>query len=895
MKRLLLSLCFLSGFTICVAQLPATMEQLSATADLAKYTGVAQAVAVTDGDDRGIFYYSKEKHTVDNGVVFAGGNKGYWVRMYDKTAGVDIAWFGAKLDSTTDDGDALKRALNYPLVKITGNMAISSKTVLPEGKTIEFTEGGTFTITDTFALKFGAYIVAGDYQFLFKGTGNAVFSTNSAKYIPVCWFGARADCSGFQAGKGTDNTIPIQKAIWAATKVSDVYLPPTNASLSYRITSTLSISKKLHFFAFRFHGGGTTITYSVDDKASNIYADFSDGAAINIQGSRRVYLTDFALHGNNKEARRLASYDTINLTPEVNNPSTFLSPGIKLTYAAITTDGEKDSKLWSADIAFERLQIDNFSIGIGISQGGHVQGDRMRIENTQINQCVYGISVGQAQNRACHFFNVDMNRVWCGVTNTAFGDHTGSNFQITGGQWCNVYRCFTMQPSYTGQCVVSGLYTEAVGTIGIFGDHNPNNASILFTGCEFFMQDDGLNRGYAFLPPFYTVWAYGNLTFDGCNFWAGRHFLAMFAGSASDEYTGSTITLRGCSIHHCTSIHIKGNSNIENSYLIPYSGSIDYSRSITADFEANNRYVTGYSPALAISGMESANAAGNKMSSVRAISRKVPRFFTVQDARGQITGITFRHDTVQFSYSEVLKKSFFNYAGGYDVIGTNLTKEDVTGYDNPTLTVITNDTVNRVITAVAHTPDFKFDKIGLYTNSFFTTNPVSGIVKKGVSKITGIFNIDVIRSGDYITFDEAKRAYRISSLNAGDSSATLMDPVGEDVDGRVSIYNELLEDKTTSGKAIPTTAIRTITASEVLSPVDKTVLVGASGADITVTLPAGVAIGHEFTIKKIAEGHTVIVTPAHGAIDGKTNYIIKENYQTLQVQYDGENYFIISK
>lgn len=893
-------LCVWSGFAQTTPSPGAApIEKVATTADLAKYTGESQVLMVTGSDDGGMFYYSKDKHTVDNGVIYPAAAKGcYWIRIYDKTGGVDIAWFAPKMDSATDDWDAMKKALAYPYIKITGNIALSNKITIPEGKTLEFAQGGAITTTDSLPLKINAFIKATDYQYIFKGNGKVLLGTNVAPYVSACWFGAASNCLGLKSGTGTDNTIPIQNAINAAQKVSDLYLPPAPGNTSYRITSTINITKRLHFFTFRFHGSGTTITLNGDDKATIIFADFSAGSAINVEGSRRVYLSDFALRGINKEIRKVASWDTLAVGPGVNNPSNFLSPGVKLNYAGITTDADKDSKVWSADIVFERLQIDNFSIGIGISQGGHYQGDRMRVENTQIVECVYGISIGQAQNRACHFLNVDMNRVWCGITNNSFGDHTGSVFQVTGGQWCHVYRCFWMQPSYLGQCVVSGLFTEAIGCIGVIGDNNPNNSSMLFTGCEFYMQDFGIHGDLSFRPSLYTLWAYGNVTFEGCNFWTARHYLDMFAGSVGQtvgKYTGSTITLKGCSVLNCKSIHIKGNSMIENTYLIPVSGEIDYNRSITADFEGNNRYNTGYSPEIAISGMENNPGSGATMSGTRQIIRKIPRFYAVEEGKENISDISLKHDTLQFTYTDALDKSFFRYAREGDYIGTTFKGFSVLTWDNPTMIIENIDAKRKTVTARALTTEFTFDKIALYTNSFFTTQPVTGIVKSGSEMVTDVANCEQLRGGDFITFAGSQRAYRISEINKKDNSLTLLDAITEPLNGRLDIVNEVLADNSGNQKTMTSTGIRTVSGTQELTSSDNTVIVNDLKGDITITLPKNVPAGHIYTIKKITAGHMVTIAASSGTIDGKNNYTLKDEYQGLQVQYDGENYIILSK
>ncbi len=896
MKYLIIILLCLSSITYVSGQNNAMIAQAQVTSltELTKYNGGAEIMLVTDNKTGGLFRYTKEKNTIDNGVVLAGKNKGYWIRVYDKSGPVELAWFGAQMDSTTDDGPALKSALRYPTVRIDGVIAINGKTILPAGNTLEFTNSAGIIIIDTFVLTINSFVKANDYQNIFRGTKKVIFGSNSVPYVSACWFGAVSDCKGLKQGDGNDNAPAINAAIFAAQRVSDLYIPPSPASMSYRIGSTITISKKLHFFSFKFHGGGITLTTSNDDRATTLFADFSEGAAINIQGSRRSYISDLKIHGINTAPKRIGAYDTITVTEAVNNPSNFLSPGIKESYTGITTDAEKDNKVLSADVVFERLQIENFCLGIGISQAGNLQGDRMRIEKCQINYCVYGISVGNAQNRACHFIDIDMTRVWCGVTNTHFGNHSGCMFQMTGGQWCHVFKCFMIQPSYLGQCSINGLYTEAIGSIGVIGDSNPNNSSVIFTGCYFFMRDEGLQTNNMFTPPFYHLWAYGNVTFAGCNFMSFRTTLAMYAGSVSNGYNGSAITMTGCSIHHASSLHIKGNSIVDNTYFIPMSELSNPNRHITADLEGNKRYNTGYNSTSVISGMEYNGADEHTLSNNREIIRSIPRFYTVQNGMNKISNVSYKHDTLTFNYDEQLQKSMFRYVVPGDILGTTLKGIGIAQWDNPTIHVISVDYTSKTVIAKALNRNITFDKIGLYTNSFFVTQPISAELKQSSNVLSNVTNRQNLQPGDFITFKQADKAYRITTINITDSSIVLADPITEDINGRVEIYNELLVN-TNDNKNERTDAVRTVIKNETLQQTDKTIIANTSTSDITITLPNQLPTGHTYYIKHIGAEHTVTVKPTGTTIDGQSAVLLKDNYQGLQVLYDGKNYIITGK
>jgi|GEM_PF-1370053 len=768
---------------------PSTL--LTNTSELATYAGNAKMIVVTNDATGGTFYYSKEKKTVDNGIVFPAAHDGYWVRVYNKTDGVDVAWFGAKMDGETSDDAMLKNALKYNDVKISDNLALSSNLNIPAGKTITFTGDGAFTIADGAVVTFDAFIKANDYQYIFKGSGKVILGTESAPYASACWFGAVADCRGLAQGGGKDNTNAIQNAIIAAQNVSDLYLPPSPANCSYRITSTLRIGKDLHFSSFNFHGGGTTITANKGDKATTIFADFKSGAAINIQSSRRSYISDMILYGCNKASSEIWGKKELG-TAVVDDPASFTTPGVQSDYAAIITDGEQDNKVWSADIVFERLLIQGFYLGIGISQAGHLQGDRMRVDGTQINSCVYGVSIGNAQARACQFMNLDMNHIWCAFTNNTFGNHTGSEFQITGGQWCNVYKLFHIQPYNTGQCVVSGLYTEAIGQIGEIGDGSANNSSFLFTGCNFMLQDGGMMKGGRMYSKFYTLTSFGNINFTSCNFWTAKPYIAMMAGYLNG-FNASNITLTGCSFLKPTHLHLWGNTTVENSYLLPNSTSIDYNRTVHGATDGTAKYNTSYNATNLVSMLDGEYEQSRKAPFSKNIVRTIPRFYVIADGKENISGIQMHGDTVRFTYSEALGKKLFRYVLPGDVLGTTI-KGTQTSWDNPTLKILNVDAGNRTVDAVMYTDLLTFDKLALYTNCFITPVTISGVLTQGSAMINHINYPQLLNVGDFITFAQSTKAYRIKSQNTNDSTVELMDAVTENVHGPVVFYNQQLTD-----------------------------------------------------------------------------------------------------
>ena len=91
----------------------------------------------------------------------------------------------------------------------------------------------------------------------------------------------------------------------------------------------------------------------------------------------------------------------------------------------------------------------------------------------------------------------------------------------------------------------------------------------------------------------------------------------------------------------------------------------------------------------------------------------------------------------------------------------------------------------------------------------------------------------------------------------------------------------------------------TSNSTEALAETDNTLLVNASGANTTITLPpVANIIGRVYTIKKISGtiDNAVTLQPSGGAqIEGAANYVIYNNYTYVTIQTDGANWYVIRK
>jgi len=98
--------------------------------------------------------------------------------------------------------------------------------------------------------------------------------------------------------------------------------------------------------------------------------------------------------------------------------------------------------------------------------------------------------------------------------------------------------------------------------------------------------------------------------------------------------------------------------------------------------------------------------------------------------------------------------------------------------------------------------------------------------------------------------------------------------------------------------------IDTTATNITLKPNASTVLVDCGAANKTITTPSndqcffvdalGKTIGKIFTIKKIdASAFTVTIVPASGTLDGAANVVLTTQYESVTIQTDGTNWYII--
>ncbi|RCH54049.1 hypothetical protein DJ568_14280 [Mucilaginibacter hurinus] len=97
-----------------LAKTDSTVATVNTMVNLQDYTGKATSVLVEEKNRGGLFTYVASGLTIDSGVVrpAIGKGSGFWVRQMSDDF-VNLRWFGARGDSTINDGEALIAAYKY--------------------------------------------------------------------------------------------------------------------------------------------------------------------------------------------------------------------------------------------------------------------------------------------------------------------------------------------------------------------------------------------------------------------------------------------------------------------------------------------------------------------------------------------------------------------------------------------------------------------------------------------------------------------------------------------------------------------------------------------------------------------------------------------------------------
>lgn len=214
------------------------------------------------------------------------------------------------------------------------------------------------------------------------------------------------------------------------------------------------------------------------------------------------------------------------------------------------------------------------------------------------------------------------------------------------------------------------------------------------------------------------------------------------------------------------------------------------------------------------------------------------------------------------------------------------------------------------------------------TTTVLFRNPVTGALEKrdvdsaafsvGIRKINGLtgpnISIKTGTTGTDVALDSTSVANTLT-LNIPDASATARGVVNGNTqtfagfktirDTLAVAKNAIVGASTNPNSTLQVSGsmalnIRTTSnATDALAETDNTLLVNATGANTTITLPpVSNIIGRIYTIKKISGtiDNAVTLQPSGGAqIEGASSYVIYNNYTYVTIQTDGTNWYVIRK
>lgn len=241
----------------------------SLTAATANDNDLAVVIGRSSDNDHGggLFFYDSSSSAADDGGIIwkpdSNPANGRWTRLFQDR--INLKWFGATGDGTTDDSSAIQLAIDYintsgqeyDLLAENGTFRLSSSITLPSDINLRFSGDAKFSVDSGATLTVNCAIDE-NCNNIFTGDGNFVIGVASNPYIWANWFGATGDGS-------TDDQATIQKALTTAnagTREHVVKLKPG----TYKIGSSLTLGTSASD-GIVLEGSGTNstiITHDVD-------------------------------------------------------------------------------------------------------------------------------------------------------------------------------------------------------------------------------------------------------------------------------------------------------------------------------------------------------------------------------------------------------------------------------------------------------------------------------------------------------------------------------------------------------------------------------------------------------------------------------------------------------
>lgn len=304
---------------------------------------------------------------------------------------------------------------------------------------------------------------------------------------------------------------------------------------TYRITSMLQIGTGDAIAMLHMRGQRPGII-GAGNGTPTIHANFKTSCAINVQGARFVYLTGFAIVGDNV-APGYVPLPTV---------SSYLSGGVSNTryapYAGVVIDafagpdpggglgypagphGGAYGKFTSSTVISEDMSIENFAVGhLNLGPGGNTEA--CPVHRCWINKCAVAVAVCESQSRTCEIdgnFHQACHTVYDSNT---YGAQRGSGMTVSNACLANNWRAFNVN-TINDTFVARKIYGEVQGSIGTIEGPEP----ALLESCAFMLQPAGLETQH---PIVHGRFAALRTTLRNCSIQTKDHAYLNILGSSN--------------------------------------------------------------------------------------------------------------------------------------------------------------------------------------------------------------------------------------------------------------------------------------------------------------------------------------------------------------------------
>lgn len=352
-------------------------------------------------------------------------------------------------------------------------------------------------------------------------------------------FGAVGDWNG---SSGADDTTALQTAIDAAIAQKK---PLIIESGNYRITSPLKIfnftGSTWGFVGCTIkgerqaHGVGAASAFFPKLQGVTIYPTFNNTAAFMVQAARGVRLECLSIYGTNalfelfeghpenhyklmtpanmntngSRDSRYSPYAGIVIDPfGTSVPADGGYPGMSTYYSA--------SAVGSSDVTLVDVDVRNFIVGLMLSPSGTTYNDDQVVaDNCLFGYCKTAIAGGQDQSRGINLHSCQYYYSYTAFDGVSYGAQTWAGPKVFGG--IGVALKYIVNCATTRQDVfyASGLYCEALASIGFLASSGSLQSPALFAGCSFAFTDF---NGTGPFPDYHLYTSGCPITFTGCQF-----------------------------------------------------------------------------------------------------------------------------------------------------------------------------------------------------------------------------------------------------------------------------------------------------------------------------------------------------------------------------------------